>query len=124
MTVPPRMLSTALYRPAAGRGWRPGQISRSLPHGHVAAALDTIRQLGLEQLIDAAGGRQRDLVSAMITAAVIDGSSELATARGCWPRPHWAGLHPGTQPSQPGTRLERHRQAAGRFVRAGAAASR
>src|SRR6266700_5829929 len=48
----------------------------------VAAALGTIGELGLEQLIDPAGSRQRDLVTAMITAAVIDGSSKLATARG------------------------------------------
>ncbi len=58
------------------------EVSRSLPHGHVAAVLGTIGELGLEQLIDPARSRQRDLVAAMITAAVIDGSSKLATARG------------------------------------------
>jgi Transposase DDE domain len=58
------------------------EITRSLPHGHVAAVLGTIRALGLEELIGPAGSRQRDLVTAMITAAVIDGSSKLATARG------------------------------------------
>jgi Transposase DDE domain len=58
------------------------EVSRSLPHGHVAAVLGTIRELGLEQLVDPAPSRQRDLVAAMITAAVIDGSSKLATARG------------------------------------------
>jgi hypothetical protein len=61
------------------------EIARSLPHGHVAAVLGTIRELGLEELIDPAGSRQRDLVAAMITAAVIDGSSKLATARGLRP---------------------------------------
>src|SRR6516225_2373605 len=58
------------------------EITRSLPHGHVAAVLGTIRELGLEELIDSAGSRQRDLVTAMTTAAVIGGSSKLATARG------------------------------------------
>jgi Transposase DDE domain len=58
------------------------EISRSLPHGQVAAVLGTVRELGLEGLIDPAPSRQRDLVTAMITAAVIDGSSKLATARG------------------------------------------
>jgi len=58
------------------------EVTRSLPHGHVAAVLGTIRSLGLEELIDPAPSRQRDLVVAMITAAVIDGSSKLATARG------------------------------------------
>jgi hypothetical protein len=58
------------------------EISRSLPHGHVAAVLGTIRSLGVEELISPIPSRQRDLVTAMITAAVIDGSSKLATARG------------------------------------------
>jgi hypothetical protein len=58
------------------------EVTRSLPHGHVAAVLGTIRALGLEELISPIACRQRDLVVAMITAAVIDGSSKLATARG------------------------------------------
>jgi hypothetical protein len=57
-------------------------VARSLPHGHVAAVLGTLRSLGLEEMVDPAGSRQRDLVTAMIAAAVIDGSSKLATARG------------------------------------------
>ena len=60
-------------------------ITRSLPHGHVAAVLGTIRELGLEELISPQPSRQRDLVTAMLTAAVIDGSSKLATARGLRP---------------------------------------
>ena len=58
------------------------EVTRSLPHGHVAAVLGTIRALGLEELTGPERSRQRDLVTAMITAAVIDGSSKLATARG------------------------------------------
>ena len=58
------------------------EVTRSLPHGHVAAVLGTIRELGLEELIDPAPSRPRDLVTAMTAAAVIDGSSKLATARG------------------------------------------
>jgi hypothetical protein len=60
-------------------------ITRSLPHGHVAAVLGTIRGLELEELIGPEPSRQRELVTAMITAAVIDGSSKLATARGLRP---------------------------------------
>jgi Transposase DDE domain len=58
------------------------EVARSLPHGHVAAVLGTIGELGLGQVIDPAPSRQRDLVTAMITAAVTGGSSKLATARG------------------------------------------
>jgi hypothetical protein len=61
-------------------------ITRSLPHGHVAAVLGRIRGLGLEELIGPEPARQRDLVTAMITAAVTDGSSKLATARGLRPQ--------------------------------------
>jgi hypothetical protein len=58
------------------------EVTRSLPHGHVAAVLGTIRELGLEELIGPAPSRQRDLVTAMVTVAVTDGSSKLAAARG------------------------------------------
>ena len=34
------------------------EITRSLPHGHVAAVLGTARQLGLEELIDPVPSRQ------------------------------------------------------------------
>src|SRR5712671_3110699 len=57
-------------------------IARSLPHGHVAAVLGTARDLGLEELIDPARSRQRDLVTAMAIAQVIAPDSKLAIARG------------------------------------------
>src|SRR5258708_12192769 len=47
------------------------EISRSLPHGHVAAVLGTIRQLGLEQLIDPAPPRRRALVTPLLAAPLI-----------------------------------------------------
>src|SRR6266550_4359621 len=58
------------------------EITRSLPHGHVAAVLGTARQLGLEELIDPEPSRQRDLVTAMAAAQVIAPDSKLAIARG------------------------------------------
>jgi hypothetical protein len=58
------------------------EITRSLPHGHVAAVLGTARQLGLEELIDPAPSRHRDLVAAMAVAQVIAPDSKLAIARG------------------------------------------
>jgi hypothetical protein len=58
------------------------EISRSLPHGHVAAVLGTLRQLGLEELIDPAPSRHRDLVAAMAVAQVIAPDSKLAIAHG------------------------------------------
>ncbi|SHF02026.1 hypothetical protein SAMN02745225_02272 [Ferrithrix thermotolerans DSM 19514] len=57
-------------------------ITRSLGHGHVAAVLGTIGNLGLDTLIDPVPSRQRDLVVAMIISQVIRPSSKLACARG------------------------------------------
>src|SRR5882757_845388 len=57
-------------------------ISRSLPHGHVAAVLGCLRNLQVDAILDAAPSRQRDLVIAMIVARIIEPASKLATARG------------------------------------------
>ncbi len=58
------------------------EVARSLPHGHVAAVLGTIRDLGLEELIDPEPSRHRDLVTAMAVAQVTGPGSKLAIARG------------------------------------------
>ena len=58
------------------------EILRSLPHGHVAAVLGTLRSLELDELIAARRSRERDLTVAMIVARVIEPGSKLATARG------------------------------------------
>jgi hypothetical protein len=58
------------------------EITRSLPHGHVAAVLGAARQLALEELIDPVPSRHRDLVTAMAVAQVIAPDSKLAIARG------------------------------------------
>ena len=55
---------------------------RSLPHGHVAAALGTLKKLGLDKIIASRRSRMRDLVVAMIVARIIDPRSKLAIARG------------------------------------------
>src|ERR1700676_2047375 len=57
------------------------EITRSLPHGHVAAVLGTAARLGLPELIDPAPSRRRDLVLAMLVAQVIAPASKLAFAR-------------------------------------------
>ena len=56
-------------------------IERSLPAGHVNAALAMARRLGLPRLIDRSPSRERDLVMAMICQRVIAPASKLATAR-------------------------------------------
>jgi len=58
------------------------EIQRSLPHGHVAAVLGTLRRLGLESILAAKRSAERDAVVALIVARVIDPRSKLATARG------------------------------------------
>ena len=58
------------------------EVVRSLPHGHVAAVLGTLRRISLDRIIASRRTRQRDLVVAMIVARIIDPCSKLATARG------------------------------------------
>jgi len=58
------------------------EIRRSLPHGHVAAVLGTLRKIGLERLLASRRSRSRDLAVAMVVARVLDPCSKLATARG------------------------------------------
>jgi hypothetical protein len=58
------------------------EITRSLPHGHVAAVLGTLRDLGVEELLDPEPSRHRDLVVAMAVAQVTGPDSKLAIARG------------------------------------------
>ena len=58
------------------------EITRSLPHGKVAAVLGSAARLGMPELIDPTPSRNRDLVLAMLVAQVIAPGSKLATARG------------------------------------------
>jgi transposase len=60
-------------------------LLRSLPHGHVAAALGTLRKIGLDRVLSQGGVQPRREVAlciAMIVARLIDPASKLATARG------------------------------------------
>ncbi len=56
-------------------------IIRSLPHGHVAAVLGMIKNLGLDSLIDVVPSRFQRLVLSMIVSQVIDPDSKLSISR-------------------------------------------
>ena len=60
-------------------------VTRSLPHGHVAAALGTARKIGLDGILGPDGNRCRDLVLAMLISRILDPVSKLATARALSP---------------------------------------
>ena len=68
----------------AGDGF---EILRSLPHGHIAAALATARHLGLDprvktaDLLPPGAARTRLLALALIVARLLDPAAKLATAR-------------------------------------------
>jgi DDE family transposase len=74
----------------------PVTILRSLPHGHIAAALGTLRAVGLDTVLGPAGNRCRDLVIAMILSRFATPQSKLATAR---------AINPGTEASSIGPLL-------------------
>jgi hypothetical protein len=59
----------------------PWKIVRTFPHGHVAAVLGTLRNLGLEGILASRGSRERDVAVAMIVARILSPTSKLATAR-------------------------------------------
>src|SRR6266404_3720929 len=67
-------------------------IIRSLPHGHVEAALGSARRIGLDRLLgpkpapaQADGNRCRDLVLALAISRILDPGSKLAAARALSP---------------------------------------
>ena len=65
------------YLPAGGAF----TIERSLPHGHVSAALVMARRLGLAELLAREASPERDRCLAMIIARVLVPASKLATTR-------------------------------------------
>ncbi len=60
-------------------------VIRSLPHGHVAAAVATARRIGLDGILGPDGNRCRDLALAMLVSRILDPVSKLATARALSP---------------------------------------
>ena len=56
-------------------------VTRSLPHGHVAAALGTARRIGFDRILGPDGNRCRDLVLALLIERILDPGSKLAAAR-------------------------------------------
>ena len=61
------------------------QIVRSLPHGHVAAVLGTLRKIGLDGLLTSKPCREAQLVLAMIVLRIIAPGSKLANLTGLQP---------------------------------------
>jgi len=57
-------------------------VIRSLPHGHVAAALRVLEKIKLDQAISRSRCRERDLCLAMLVARITTPGSKLAIARG------------------------------------------
>src|SRR5215813_14332950 len=60
-------------------------VIRTLPHGHVAAALGTARKIGLDRILGPDGNRCRDLVLALVVGRILEPASKLAAARALSP---------------------------------------
>ncbi|TVQ44852.1 MAG: IS1634 family transposase [Gloeocapsa sp. DLM2.Bin57] len=58
------------------------KVKRSLPHGHIAAILGTIKKIGLEPIIESENNKRNAIIKSLITARIIDPKSKLATSRG------------------------------------------
>ena len=63
---------------ASGEAFR---VERSLPHGHVAAALELARRLDLPRLLDRAPSQERSRALAMICQRILKPGSKLACTR-------------------------------------------
>jgi hypothetical protein len=81
--LPADLIEAIRHRLATGEPLDGGgmEIVRSLPHGHVAAVLGTLRKIGLEEMLGSRPCRERTLVVAMIVARILQPCSKLATAR-------------------------------------------
>jgi transposase len=60
----------------------PFQIVRSLPHGNVAAVLQTAISIGLDQLLASRPCRERDLILALVVSRIIAPGSKLSVSTG------------------------------------------
>ena len=88
--IGPRRISRACAASSKGGTVIPADreaftITRSLPHGHIAAALGTAQKIGLDRILGPDGNRCRDLVLAMIVGRILDPASKLAAARALSP---------------------------------------
>lgn len=68
------------------------EITQSLPHGHVASVLGTLRGLLVDKMLGSKPSRHRTLTVAMIVARIIEPRSKLATARGLDPETQTSSL--------------------------------
>lgn len=81
--LPPDLIETIRRRlrgklpPGSTGGFR---ILRAWPHGHVVAALGTLRRIGLDRLIASRASLQRTVAVALVVSRIIDTRSKLATA--------------------------------------------
>ena len=57
------------------------RIERSLPHGHVAAVLGTLRRLGLERILGRERSRERDRAVALVCQRLLRPGSKLSATR-------------------------------------------
>ena len=89
----PRAKLDALRQVLRGKHAAPGvdlqdafEIVRTRPHGHVAAVVGKLRQLGLNRMLSRKHCRERELNVAMIASRLLAPRSKLATARGLDPQ--------------------------------------
>ena len=68
--LPPDLIETIRrrLRGESSSDSRPWEIVRTFPHGHVLAALGTLKSVGLESILASRPSRERSLVIAMIVA--------------------------------------------------------
>lgn len=81
--LPPDLIETIRRRlkegkPISGDGF---SIIRSLPHGHVAAIMQTIKRIGLDTIIGSKRSKSRDIILGLIIQRLIRPDSKLGSLR-------------------------------------------
>ena len=84
LTALPEATIDAIERSLRGERLVPAdeafRITRTRPHGHVAAVLGMVRSLGLPGIVDRRPSRMRDLAIALVAGRLVEPASKLATA--------------------------------------------
>lgn len=81
--LPPDLIDTIRRRlsgelPEGGKF----EIQRAYPHGHVAAVLGVLHQIGLAEVLASRSSRPREVIVGLIVARILFPASKLATTRG------------------------------------------
>jgi len=85
LTKWPEEMVSQLRVAMSGKACADFEITRSLPHGHVAAVLQCMKTLNFSSLLGGRPCREKELVTALIAQRILDPGSKLSASRSLGP---------------------------------------